>query len=193
MMRRSLSKPVSPSPLIGCRCQFQIDKTRGHLRLDQKRSSGVVTGSQGASHIYVVRSHNFYPHFCRGRQRLAVRAMDRWLRERRLHFRHCLRDRRSLHCALRGCCRIRVGLLTSASKWRERTQSMERLLADLRLTRASDFHLSCSKKLRVALMHERAVIEAPWRRLALYQASAVECHARLPPARGDQRRHRRLD
>ena len=71
--------------------------------------------------------------------------------------------------------------MTSASKWRERTQSMERLLADLRLTRASDFHLSCSKKLRVALMHERAVIEARWRRLALYQASAVECHARLPP------------
>ena len=30
-------------------------------------------------------------------------------------------------------------------------------------------------------MHERAVIEARWRRLALYQASAVECHARLPP------------
>ena len=58
---------------------------------------------------------------------------------------------------------------------------MERLLADLRLTRASDFHLSLLKKTSRCPYARARRFEARWRRFALYQASAVECHARLPP------------
>jgi hypothetical protein len=96
--------------LIGCRCQFLIGKTPWPPPLGQKRSDAlIVTGTQGASQIHVARSHNLHPHFRRSRRRLAVGSMDWWPRERRLHFRHCLRDRGSLHCALRNYCRNWIG------------------------------------------------------------------------------------